>query len=121
MKNLFIYILAKILKFVLSPIAHLYAVLTLNPRSHSLYLRELALAEDCYGNKLLSPMLNRIFIKSSGYKFGNRRETISSVLGKNKVKGTLTFIGKSFNYILDVIDRNHSIKSIDYTINNGIF
>lgn len=121
MKNLFTYLLAKILKFLLSPIAHMYAFITLNKRNYSLYLRELALAEDCYGNKLLSPILNSLFINKSGYLFGNRRETISSVLGKNKVKGTLTFIGKSFDYILNIIDKNHSIKNIDYTINNGIY
>jgi 8-oxo-dGTP diphosphatase len=40
-------------------------------------------------------------------------ETISSVLGKNKKANTLSKIGKGLDWILDILDKNHSIKSIE--------
>ena len=48
-----------------------------------------------------------------GYEFGKRKETISSVLGKNQRDKTLTFTGKAIAFILDKIDKNHCQKSID--------
>ncbi len=47
------------------------------------------------------------------HKFGNPDETISSVLGKNKKLGTLTRTGKILDWILDKIDKNHTVKSIE--------
>ena len=48
-----------------------------------------------------------------GYKFGDEDETISSVLGKNKLTKTLTKTGKTLDWILEKLDRNHSIESIE--------
>jgi hypothetical protein len=76
-------------------------------------LGKVALALDMAGNVLLARPFNHFLIKDSGYKFGNRKETISSVLGKNKRDGTLTTLGKGLCSILDFIDENHCIKSID--------
>jgi len=55
-------------------------------------------------------------ILKGGYKFGNRDETISSVLGKNIEMNTLSKFGKGLNSILDVIELGHSLNSIDYYI-----
>lgn len=87
----------------------------------SQYNLNLATAIDQYGNSLCSYLFNQIFIKRTGsvfpYKFGNIDETISSVLGKNKKQGTLTKFGRALDFILDMLDPNHSIDAIDNTEN----
>ena len=75
-----------------------------------------AISIDQLGNVIMQHLLNLIWIKKGGYKFGNRDETISSVLGKNKRLGLLTGFGKAIDKLLDVIDPNHSLNSIDYFI-----
>ena len=65
-----------------------------------------------FGNREFRATWNRFLITEDGYKFGDSRETISSVLGKNKIAGTLTKTGKILCCILDSIDHNHCIKSI---------
>ena len=44
--------------------------------------------------------------------FGDERETISSVLGKNERDGTLTNAGRMLCWILNVLDKNHCKNSI---------
>ena len=53
-----------------------------------------------------------------GYKFGNPKETISSVLGKNQRDKTLSLAGELLRWILDLIDDNHCIKSINDEVTN---
>jgi hypothetical protein len=79
------------------------------------YLFTLAQAIDRFGNSLLSPIFNKILITSDGIKFGDGRETISSVTGRNIIKGTLTKTGNLFAYLLDIcFGKNHCIDSIGY-------
>lgn len=118
MIGLVLYLVSKILKSLLSPIAHIWAYLSLTRKEHNEYLKQLAIAEDCYVNRLLAPILNKIAIKKNAYPFGNIKETISSVLGKNKRDNTLLFVGKIIDWILNIFDKNHSIKSIDDRVNN---
>ena len=61
----------------------------------------------------MAGLFNTIMITKDGYKFGNEDETISSVLGKNQLKGTFRIIGYCLNRILDKLEKNHSIKSIE--------
>jgi hypothetical protein len=68
----------------------------------------------------LSPFLNLLLIKPGGYSFGNIDETISSCIGKNKLKGTLTKLGKAIDYMLNCFEKDHSIKSIDETENENL-
>ncbi|MEM9362022.1 MAG: hypothetical protein AAGA43_05270 [Bacteroidota bacterium] len=77
---------------------------------------ELAISIDQLGNVLMQHLFNTLWITKEGYKFGNRDETISSALGKNKQLDTLTGFGKAIDKILDLIDPNHSLNSIDYHI-----
>lgn len=77
------------------------------------YFLIFAIAIDVTGNVALAPILNKLFIKKEGYKFGNRKETISSALGKNKELGTLNKYGIWISDILDALDPNHVLKSID--------
>jgi len=80
------------------------------------YLLKIAISVDQLGNVIMQHLLNMLWVKKGGYKFGNRDETISSALGKNKQNNTLTGFGKYIDKILDIIDANHSLNSIDYYI-----
>ena len=80
------------------------------------FLLKIAISIDQLGNVIMQHLLNLLWVKKGGYKFGNRDETISSALGKNKQKNTLTGFGKSIDKILDIIDANHSLNSIDYYV-----
>src|SRR5690554_4338064 len=80
------------------------------------YLLKVAISIDQLGNVAMQHPLNVLWIKKSGYKFGNRDETISSALGRNNKLGTLTTFGKFIDKFLDLIDKDHSLNSIDYYI-----
>ncbi|WP_394970407.1 hypothetical protein [uncultured Croceitalea sp.] len=80
------------------------------------YALKIAVSIDQLGNVVMQHLFNIIWIKKGGYKFGNRDETISSALGKNKQLNTLTGFGKAIDKLLDFIDPNHSLNSIDYFI-----
>ncbi|GAA4279409.1 hypothetical protein [Aquimarina mytili] len=80
------------------------------------FFLEIAISIDQLGNVIMQHLLNMLWLKKGGYKFGNRDETISSVLGKNKVQNTLTGFGKFIVKILDTIDSNHVLDSIDYYV-----
>ena len=73
----------------------------------------IATSIDASGNVVCKDLFNLILKKKGGVEFGNRKETISSVLGKNQRDGTLTYTGKGVAFILDKIDTNHCLKSID--------
>jgi hypothetical protein len=85
------------------------------------YNQDLATAIDQYGNGLCRYLFNQLFIKKTGlvipYKFGNIDETISSCIGKNRVLHTLTWAGKALDFMLEVLDPNHSINAIDSSEN----
>ncbi|WP_373072643.1 NUDIX hydrolase [Zeaxanthinibacter enoshimensis] len=80
------------------------------------YLLQIAISIDQLGNVLMQHLLNTLWIKRGGYPFGNRDETISSALGRNKEIKQLTVCGKAIDRFLDLIDPNHSLNSIDYYI-----
>ncbi len=48
------------------------------------------------------------------YYFGNKKENISSVIGKNSLTNTLSPLGKALNAFLNWIDKDHSFNSIIY-------
>lgn len=76
------------------------------------YFHSTALSMDIYANREFRTTWNTILRKKGGYPFGDPRETISSALGKNKVRNTLSLTGKLLCFILDTIDKDHCIKSI---------
>lgn len=80
------------------------------------YLVQVAISVDQLGNVLMQHLLNILWVKKGGYKFGNRDETISSAIGRNITLNSLTGFGKLIDKILDVIDPGHSLNSIDYYI-----
>lgn len=113
-------LVAIVLTILTCPIGFVYGLL------HSLFTRflgglgeyclQIAISIDQLGNVIMQHLLNVLFIKKDGYQFGNRDETISSVIGKNQEKNTLSGFGKFINAILNFIDKNHSLNSIDYHI-----
>ena len=101
-------ILAIVLSSVLFPIGFLLGICY---SGRAKYLYHIALGIDQLGNVVCAKLFNIVLIR--GHKFGNPDETISSVIGKNKLSGTLTTAGKLLDKLLDAIDRNHSIKAIE--------
>lgn len=78
------------------------------------YLYSIARGIDQLGNVVCGRLFNLTLITShSIHKFGNEDETISSVIGKNKLANTLTLSGHLLDKLLDAIDKNHSIKAIE--------
>ena len=94
----------------------LYSLFKSGFRGIGEYFLKIAVSIDQLGNVIMQHLLNTLWIKRGGYQFGNRDETISSALGKNKRLGTLTAFGRLIDTILDKIDPNHSLNSIDYYI-----
>ncbi len=94
----------------------LHSLLTRGLRGLGEYLLQLAISIDQLGNVLMQHLLNLLWKKPGGYPFGNRDETISSALGRNKREGTLTAFGRAVDALLDRIDPNHTLNSIDYYI-----
>lgn len=72
-----------------------------------------ALGIDQIGNGAFHIFFNDVFIKDKTiHPFGNIDETISSVLGRNKLINNLRIEGKILDFILSIIEKDHSIKSI---------
>ena len=85
------------------------------------YLKELskmfrkkAIGVDQTGNGAYLLFLNATMILDDTLAlFGNEDETISSVLGKNLLLNNLTIFGNILNQILNIFEKQHSIKSIE--------
>lgn len=74
-----------------------------------------ARAKDLYGNVLIKYVGNWLLItKDSKYKFGNPKQYISYVIGKNKADGTLTYLGSVIDGILEFFDPGHSLAAAGY-------
>ena len=84
----------------------------------SQYFIDVALVLDQSGNVIMQHVLNALLLKdaSEGYRFGNKKETISSVIGKNSLTHTLSPLGKALNAFLNRLDKDHSLNSIIYDV-----
>lgn len=111
-------IIATLAIWVLRRWAWFYSLITI--KDDNKYNRDLALVKDRYLNVLLAPITNKLLITNSGYKFGNGKETMSSVIGKNFLTQTLTKKGFSngifwYNF-LERKEKHHCIKAIDINV-----
>ncbi len=115
-----LFLISVVLLLVTGPLGFLYGLLhTLFSRGFKgvgEYLLKIAISIDQLGNVLMQHLLNLLWVKQGGYQFGNRDETISSALGRNRQLGTLTSFGLAIDGFLDLIDPRHSLDSIDYYI-----
>jgi hypothetical protein len=80
------------------------------------YYRRCAISIDRTGNSFCGELFNKTLAKPDGYKFGNTKETISSAIGKNLTVNMLTWVGRRINDVLNMIQANHSINSIDNNV-----
>lgn len=115
--GLLLFFVATILCMLIAPLGWIFGCVKLMfSGGVNGYNRKCALSIDQTGNAICSELFNSVLIKKDGYLFGSPDETISSVLGKNYLQGTLTTTGKAINSILNSIEKNHTIKSIDNTV-----
>jgi len=77
------------------------------------YFKSSAVNLDKFGNREFRTLFNKILINSKGYKFGDINETISSVLGNNQLACTHSRCGRILVWILDKIENDHALKSIN--------
>jgi len=121
-KSLVLFCIAMVLFFITAPFGFLYAVIrqtfAKSVNSLSVYFLELALALDNAGNVLMQHVLNDVLLikNQNTYFFGNKMETISSVIGKNLVTHTLSPVGILLNAFLHLLDKDHSLNSINYEV-----
>ena len=108
--NLILFLIAYLL---LLPLTFINYAVVAHKSSSKGYFRSTAVNIDRFGNREFRALFNKVLIKENGYRFGDIRETISSVLGKNQRDNTLTKTGKVLVWILDLIDKNHCVKSIE--------
>jgi low temperature requirement protein LtrA len=122
LKSFLLFCIAFVLMTCTAPLGFLYTLLRQiilrKTKRLSIYFIEVALALDNAGNVTMQHLLNDSLLikKQDTYLFGNKKETISSVLGKNYLTGTLSIIGKGLNHFLNFIDNGHSLNSIIYDV-----
>jgi hypothetical protein len=121
-KSFLLFSIAFVLVVTTTPIGFLYALLRQlfsgKIKTLQIYFIEVALALDNAGNVIMQHLLNdTLLIKNQHtYLFGNKKETISSVIGKNHLTNTLSPLGKALNAFLNFIDKDHSMNSIIYDV-----
>jgi len=121
-KSFLLFGIAFVLLVTTTPIGFVYALLRQlfvgKIKTLQIYFIEVALALDNAGNVIMQHLLNdTLLIKNTNtYQFGNKKETISSVIGKNHLTNTLSPLGKALNSFLNFIDKNHSLNSIIYDV-----
>lgn len=116
MINLILVVLAKLLFTLISPFSFVYTIFIKEPFNWQRlfgYWRNSAVSWDRYGNYQYRSFWNATLITKKGYEFGDFRETISSVLGKNERDGTLSKLGIILTKILNKLDKDHCKNSIN--------
>lgn len=117
--NLILSIIAIALFCVIEPFNFIYVVFIKKKfkwKRLSGYFRTLAVGIDRFGNHHFQSLFNYLFVAENGYQFGNFNETVSSALGKNEHFGKLTKSGKILVAVLNLLDKNHCQKSINWNI-----
>jgi hypothetical protein len=122
LKSILLFLIALLLLTTTAPIGFIYTIirqLIVNKaKTLSLYFTEIALVLDEAGNVIMQHILNDFLLikKRDTYYFGNKKETISSVIGKNYMTETLSPFGLALNSFLNFIDKGHSLNSIMYDV-----
>ena len=117
-----LFCIAIVLLIFTTPIGFFYALLRQSffgkLKTLSVYFLEVAISIDNTGNVMMQHLLNDFLLikQKETYYFGNKKETISSVIGKNSLTNTLSPLGKALNAFLNWIDKDHSFNSIIYDL-----
>jgi 8-oxo-dGTP diphosphatase len=121
-KSMFLLFIAFVLLVTTAPFGFLYALIRQTSLKKvdalSVYFLELALSIDNAGNVLMQHVLNDLLLiqNKKTYNFGNKLETISSVIGKNDLTNTLSKMGITLNAFLHWVDKDHAFNSINYNV-----
>ena len=121
-KSFILFGIAFVLLVTTTPIGFVYALVRQlfvgKIKTLQIYFIEVALALDNAGNVIMQHLLNDTLLinNTNTYQFGNKKETISSVIGKNHLANTLSPLGKALNSFLNFIDKDHSLNSIIYDV-----
>ncbi len=103
-------IIAWLMIIICSPIGFIWAAF----KQPVKYFFKIAVSLDQLGNVICCEVLNAWMLKDNAIDFfGNPDETVSSVLGKNKLNQSLSGFGIIIDKILNKLDDNHSIKAIE--------
>ena len=94
---------------IFAPIGWLVALLFKGRKD---YFWRVALSIDQTGNVICGKFFDLTLRTKEGYGFGEVDRTISYALGRNKIKGTLTKTGKALDWLLDIIDKEHSLNAV---------
>jgi hypothetical protein len=118
-----LYIIALILAIILTPIGIIFTFIKSFYKNSfkdaiknlNLQFRTIAISIDQYGNVVCKDLFNYALItKKSKYLFGYEDDTISKIIGYNKLNNTLSNTGIIVEMILNFLDKNHSLKAIEY-------
>ena len=118
MRGFILLLIALLLSVVLLPIGFTFQVIATLFRSIDSYLFQIAKSIDQHGNLVCAELFNLTLIKRKGYKFGDMDKTISFVLGVNAETKTLTYLGKKVCNLLNVIEKDHVKKAVEYERKN---
>ena len=122
LKSFLLFCIAIVLLISTAPVGFFYALLRHlffgKLKTLSVYFLEVAISIDNTGNVMMQHLLNDFLLikQKETYYFGNKKETISSVIGKNSLTNTLSPLGKALNAFLNWIDKDHSFNSIIYDV-----
>jgi len=116
MKNLLLFLIAITLFILFLPFAVVFIALD----AIFTVFGDLAISIDMAGNVLLRRPMNLWLKKDNGYKFGNTKDTISYVLGKNEESKTLTQFGRSVCWLLNLLEKDHCKKAVEKSDGNKI-
>ena len=118
MRGFILLIIALLLSVVLLPIGFTFQVIATLFRSIDTYLFQIAKSIDQHGNLVCAELFNLTLIKRKGYRFGDMDKTISYALGRNAETKTLTYLGKKVCNLLNVIEKDHVKKAVEYERKN---
>ena len=108
MVKLLLFYIAIILSVVIFPLGVLVRMFYRNVGE---YLWRILISIDQLGNVVCDKLFDLTLVKR--HYFGDEDETISSAIGRAKLNNDLTFTGKLLDSFLNLLDKNHSIKSIE--------
>lgn len=105
-------ITAYLLVAILAPVGILFQIL-FQFKTLKKYFFNIAISLDQLGNTICAGLLCLTLTKGECIPFGNPDSTVSSILGKNKAKKTLTLFGSLICKILNTIEKDHVEKGIE--------
>jgi hypothetical protein len=109
-KGIILLLVAIVLCVLLFPVGFAIGLI---PPNRNKYLYNICIGLDQLGNVVCANLFNWLLIKKDAPSFGCPDETISSVIGKNKLNNNLTILGKILDLFLESLDKNHTINSIE--------